>query len=170
MICSAAADYLSRASTRLTCGASHVPRPVAVGTPRVLRALAMPCSDVTPAACISATMGPLRSPLRWRALRGHHGPPYAPSLSGCRTCRSSSTGCSWLRPPLIGLPSADERFDLVRSLLVALRGQSGQLGFVPIRCETAVQRMVEAEECWVISSWWAPTPVLRPRTRRLATR
>src|SRR5580704_7404127 len=31
--------------------------PVAVGTPRVLRALAMPCSDVTPAACISATMG-----------------------------------------------------------------------------------------------------------------
>jgi len=29
MIYSAAADYLSRASTRRTCGASHVPRPVA---------------------------------------------------------------------------------------------------------------------------------------------
>jgi hypothetical protein len=52
-----AAAYLSRARTRRTCGASHVPRPVAVGTPRVLRALAMPWSDVTPAACISATMG-----------------------------------------------------------------------------------------------------------------
>ena len=49
-----------------------------------------------------------RSPLRWRALRGHHGPPYAPSLSGCRTCRSRSSGCSWLRPPLIALPSADD--------------------------------------------------------------
>jgi hypothetical protein len=44
----------NRARTRLTCIASRVPRPVAVGIPRLLKASAMPRSVATPAARSSA--------------------------------------------------------------------------------------------------------------------
>jgi hypothetical protein len=155
----AAADYLSRASTRRTCGASHVPRPVAVGTPRVLRALAMPCSDVTPAACISATMGATSVALAMaRALRASR-PAIRAVAVRLPDCRSGSTGCSWLRLPPIALPSADDastslgppcsgpsrrgletteraaRLKRLPTLTAACctAGQSGPLDFVPIQ-------------------------------------
>jgi hypothetical protein len=37
-----------------TCAGSHIPRPAAVGTPRLLSAIAMPYHDVIPPRCSSA--------------------------------------------------------------------------------------------------------------------
>jgi hypothetical protein len=53
----AAASRASRSITRRTCAGSHIPRPVAVGTQRLLSAVAMPYHDVTPLRRSSATMG-----------------------------------------------------------------------------------------------------------------
>jgi hypothetical protein len=49
--------YLSRVITRRSWAGSHIPRPVAVGTPRLLSTIAIPYHDVTPPRRISATMG-----------------------------------------------------------------------------------------------------------------
>jgi len=53
----APAVYLSRSIMRRICGGSHIPRPLAVGTPRLLSAIAMPYHDVIPPRRSSATMG-----------------------------------------------------------------------------------------------------------------
>ena len=42
--------------TRRTCPGSHIPRRVAVGTPRLLSSVAVPYHEVMPLARISATM------------------------------------------------------------------------------------------------------------------
>ena len=47
----------ARAITRWTCFGSHIPRPVAVRTPRLLSAIAIPYHDVIPPRRNSATMG-----------------------------------------------------------------------------------------------------------------
>jgi hypothetical protein len=53
----AAASRANRSITRRTCAGSHIPGPVAVGTQRLLSAVAMPYHDVTPLRRSSATMG-----------------------------------------------------------------------------------------------------------------
>jgi hypothetical protein len=52
----ARALYLSRSITR-RCPGSHIPRPVMVGTPRLLSSIATPYQDVTPSRRSSATIG-----------------------------------------------------------------------------------------------------------------
>jgi hypothetical protein len=52
-----AAPYFRRSITRRTWPGSQIPRPVAVGTPRLLSALAIPYQDVIPLRRSSATIG-----------------------------------------------------------------------------------------------------------------
>jgi hypothetical protein len=92
---------LNRSITRRSCRGSHIPRPVAVGTPRLLSSIAMPYHDVIPSRRNSATMGANRDARAWARALWTLRPaspifdfPVTAMASVTFTCRRPSSGAN----------------------------------------------------------------------------